>query len=158
MPADILIGDKPRRARGPPNAAQLKRRIARTSATKRQASEPADDTRVKARGGLADSAAERRQKLAANARLYEDASGNIKSRRVVKTAASAAKSEAKSQAKSNSNSAKTTNRTSKTVGAKNKSKQSPDTKSNRPEDKYGVRRTYAKSVTSRSRDRMALVA
>ena len=135
VPAEVFIGDKPKRARGPPNAAQLKRRIARVAASKRQASEPADDTRVKNRGGLADVGAERRQKLAANPRLYEDTSGNIKSRRVVKTAASAAKSE---EAKSVS--ANTTNTQSKSVGAKSKfSKQSgsPDIRSTRPEDRYG---------------------
>ena len=87
MPAEVFIGDQPKRARGvPPNAAQLKRRQARVAATKRQAFEPADDVRVRTRGGPAD--ADRvavRQKLADNVRLYEDKQGNIKSKRVAKT-------------------------------------------------------------------------
>ena len=144
VPASVFIGDKPARARGPPNAAQLKRRNARATATKRVASEPAEDTRVKVRGGLADAGAERRQKLAANTNLYEDKSGNIKSKRA-KTVA-------------NSSAAKTTK--SKTTGAKGRfSKQSgsPDIRSSRPEDKYGVRRVRAKSVTSRSRERVGVL-
>ena len=136
VPAEVFIGDKPARARGPPNAAQLKRRNARAAATKRMASEPAEDRRVKVRGGLADAGAERRQKLAANTNLYEDKSGNIKSKRA-KTVA-------------NSSAAKTTK--SKTTGAKGRfSKQSePDISLLRPEDRYGVRQRRAKSVTSRS--------
>ena len=133
VPAEVFIGDKPARARGPPNAARLKRRNARAAATKRMASEPAEDRRVKVRGGLADAGAERRQKLAANTNLYEDKSGNIKSKRA-KTVA-------------NSSAAKT-----KTTGAKGRfSKQSePDISLLRPEDRYGVRQRRAKSVTSRS--------
>ena len=149
VPAEVFIGDKPARARGPPNAAQLKRRNARAAATKRMASEPAEDRRVKVRGGLADAGAERRQKLAANTNLYEDKSGNIKSKRA-KTVA-------------NSSAAKTTK--SKTTGAKGRfSKQSgsePDMRSSRPEDRYGVRQQRAKSVAmrsvSRSRERGVLV-
>ncbi len=149
VPAEVFIGDRPKRAKGPPNAAQLKRRNARTAATKRQASEPADDTRVKTRGGLADVGAERRQKLAANDRLYEDASGNIKSRRVVKVAAKPESSKPEA--------AKTK---SKTIGAKGRfSKQSESPDMSRPETRYGVRR--AKSVAmrsaSRSRDRVGVV-
>ncbi len=152
VPAEVFIGEAPKRARGvPPNAAQLKRRQARVEATKRPAFVPAQDVRVRLRGGPAN--AERaavRQKLADNARLYEDRQGNIKSKRVAKTA---------NEAKSVSTSAKTdakTNRSAKTVGAKTKQNASP-VKSNRPEDKYGVRRLRAKSVTSRSRDRIGVV-
>ena len=131
VPAEVFIGDRPARARGPPNAAQLKRRNARAAATKRMASEPAEDRRVKVRGGLADAGAERRQKLANNTNLYEDKSGNIKSKRA-KTVA-------------NSSAAKTT----KSKGAKSKQSE-PDVSSSRPEDRYGVRQRRAKSVTSRS--------
>ena len=99
---------------------------------------PAEDTRVRTRGGPAN--AERaavRQKLADNGRLYEDKQGNIKSRRVAKT-----------------------------VGAKTSKKgkgasYEPDVQMNRPEDRYGVRtRTQrAKSVNmSRSRERMGVAA
>ena len=113
---------------------------------------PADDVRVRTRGGPAD--ADRvtvRQKLADNVRLYEDKNGNIKSRRVAKTASTSAKS---NDAKTN---AKTNSKTAKSVGAKTKQTASPPMRSNRPEDKYGVRRTRAKSVVSRSRERMATV-
>ena len=158
VPAEVFIGELPKRAKAvPPNAAALKRRQARAAATKRPASVPADDVRVRTRGGPAD--AERaavRQKLADNERLYQDKQGNIKSRRVAKTASNSAKS-VNISAKTVNNAAKTVNRTAKTVGAKTKQNASPPMRSNRPEDKYGVRRTRAKSVTSRSRERIATV-
>ena len=134
VPAEVFIGETPKRSRAvPPNAAALRRQQARTAATKRPASAPAQDARAKTRGGPAD--AERaavRQKLADNERLYQDKQGNIKSRRVAKT-----------------------------IGAKKTGKSyEPDVQSNRPEDRYGVRRRTqrAKSVNvSRSRERTGLV-
>ena len=90
---------------------------------------PAEDVRVRTRGGPANAnRAAVRQKLADNERLYEDRQGNIKSRRVAKT-----------------------------VGAKTKKGKdtSYEPQSNRPEDRYGVRRRIqrAKNLSlSRSRE------
>ena len=133
VPAEVFIGDKPARARGPPNAAQLKRRNARAAATKRVASEPAEDRRVKVRGGLADAGAERRQKLAANTNLYEDKSGNIKSKRA-KTVKAATVYEDKT-VKSKRNAAKSSRQSDIQYDM------------SRPENRYGVRR--AQSVKPR---------
>ena len=138
VPAEVFIGEVPKRSRAvPPNAAALRRQQARTAATKRPASAPAQDVRAKTRGGPAD--AERaaiRQKLADNSRLYEDKQGNIKSRRVAKT-----------------------------VGAKTKkgkdASNEPDVQSNRPKDRYGVRRRTQRaksSIVSRSPMRTGVVA
>ena len=154
VPAEVFIGDKPKRPRGPPNAAQLKRRQARVAATKRQASVPADDVRVRTRGGPADADrvavrqkladADRvavRQKLADNARLYEDKNGNIKSKRVAKTA-KGTDAEPARVAKSNTSKSNTS-----------KKGVSYEVSGNRPEDKYGVRRQCAKNLSvSRSRE------
>ena len=138
VPAEVFIGEVPKRSKAvPPNASALRRQQARTAATKRTASVPAEDTRVRPRGGPAN--AERaavRQKLADNGRLYEDKQGNIKSKRVAKT-----------------------------VGAKTSKKGKGassefDIQTSRPEDKYGVRgRTQrAKSSNmSRSRERVGVV-
>ncbi len=138
VPAEVFIGEVPNRSKAvPPNASALRRQQARTAATKRPASAPAQDVRAKTRGGPAD--AERaaiRQKLADNSRLYEDKQGNIKSRRVAKMVG-----------------AKTTK---KGKGASYE----PDVQMNRPEDRYGVRtRTQrAKSVrASRSRETAGVV-
>ena len=60
---------------------------------KREASAPAEDGRVRARGGAAN--AERaalRQQVAKNPRLYEDEQGNIKAKRPAKSAVGAKKS------------------------------------------------------------------
>ena len=133
VPAEVFIGDKPARARGPPNAAQLKRRNARAAATKRMASEPAEDRRVKVRGGLADAGAERRQKLASNANLYEDKSGNIKSKRA-KTVKAATVYEDKTVK-------------SKQKAAKSSRQSDLQYDMSRPENRYGVRR--AQSVKPR---------
>ena len=133
MPAEVFIGEAPKRSRAaPPNQSALTRRAARTAAVKREASAPAEDRRVRARGGAAN--AERaRQRLAANPRLYEDKQGNVKSRMA------------------------------KTVGAKKSKAPSPEAEvSVRPEDRYGVRRrapARGKSLrVSRSRERVGLVA
>ena len=71
VPAEIFIGELPKRSKAvPPNQAALNRRTARTAAVKREASEPAEDARVRPRGGPAN--AERavlRQRLE---RLYAD--------------------------------------------------------------------------------------
>ncbi len=136
MPAEVFIGEPLKRSKAvPPSASALRRQQARTAATKRPASVPAEDTRVRTRGGPANAeSAAVRQKLADNGRLYEDKQGNIKSKRVAKT-----------------------------VGAKTSKKgasNSPDVQLNRPEDKYGVRaRTQrAKSSrASRSRERVGVV-
>ena len=103
---------------------------------KRTASEPAEDRRVRARGGPANpERAAARQQPAKNPRLYEDRQGNVKAKRVAKT-----------------------------VGAKKSAKSasfSPEA-SARPEDKYGVRRRAParnKSLgASRSRERVGVVA
>jgi len=142
VPAEIFIGEAPKRSRAvPPNQSALNRRAARTAAVKREASEPAEDRRVRARGGPAN--AERaalRQQLAKNPRLYEDKQGNIKAKRPAKSAVGAKKS-----AKSASLSPE-----EQGVGA-------------RPEDRYGVRRrapaARGKSLgasASRSRVRAAV--
>ena len=135
MPTEIFIGEAPKRSRAvPPNQSALSRRAARTAAVKREASAPAEDRRVRARGGPAN--AERaalRQNLAANPRLYQDKQGNVKAR------------------------------VAKTVGAKAKksSSFSEAEVSARPEDRYGVRRRVSarsKSLgasASRSRERAA---
>ena len=87
VPAEVFIGEAPKRSRAvPPNQSALRRREARASAVKRTASEPAEDRRVKARGGPAN--AERaalRQQVANNPRLYQDRQGNVKAKRVAKT-------------------------------------------------------------------------
>ena len=141
VPASVFIGDKPARARPPPNAAQLKRRIAREAATKRVASEPAEDRRVRLRGGLADAGAERRQKLASNTNLYEDKSGNIKSKRAKTVTAKAATVYQDKTTNVKSKRAKTAAKSSK------QSDIEPDM--SRPENKYGVRRSRAQSVKPR---------
>ncbi len=150
VPAEVFIGDAPKRPRGPPNAAQLKRRQAREQATKRPASVPAQDVRVRMRGGPADAQrAAVKQKLADNAQLYEDKSGNIKSKRPRAAKAVDKSSSAKAEVK-----------TPQTVRSKTygKSKQSgPEIRSDRPEDRYGVRQRRAKSVASRSREPLGLV-
>ena len=111
------------------------RRAARTAAVKRGASGPAEDDCVRPRGGAANvERATRRQRLAANPRLYEDGQGNVKARRP----------------------AKTTAKKNKTV--------SPEVSraaSTRPEDRYGVRQRPARNKSqraSRSRERVGLVA
>ena len=145
MPTEIFIGEAPKRSRAvPPNQSALNRRAARTAAVKREASAPAEDRRVRARGGPAN--AERaalRQNLAANPRLYQDKQGNVKAKRVAKTV------DAKG---------------AKTVGAKAKKSFSfsEAEASARPEDRYGVRRrapARGKSLgasASRSRERAAV--
>ena len=100
---------------------------------KREASAPAEDRRVRTRGGAANpERAAARQRMAENPRLYEDKSGNVKSRRA---------------------------KTAKTVAKKGKAS-SPAEPSSRPEDRYGVRRRApGKSLgASRSRERVGLVA
>ena len=133
VPAEVFIGEAPKRSRAvPPNQSALMRRAARTAAVKREASAPAEDRRVRARGGAANAErAAARQRLAANPRLYEDKQGNVKSR-MAKT-------------------------------AKKSKAPSPEAEvSARPEDRYGVRRRApprAKSArVSRSRERVGLVA
>ena len=71
MPAEIFIGETPKRSRAvPPNQDALMRRAARTAAVKRGASGPAEDDRVRPRGGAANvERATRRQRLS---RLYAD--------------------------------------------------------------------------------------
>ena len=134
VPAEVFIGEAPKRSRAvPPNQSALMRRAARTAAVKREASAPAEDRRVRARGGAANAErAAARQRLAANPRLYEDKAGNVKSR------------------------------TAKTVGKKSKAASPEAEVSARPEDRYGVRRRApprAKSArVSRSRERVGLVA
>ena len=138
VPAEIFIGETPKRSRAvPPNQDALTRRAARTAAVKRGASGPAEDDRVRPRGGAANvERATRRQRLAANPRMYEDGQGNVKARRPAKTAV-AKKSKTFSPEVSRAASA-------------------------RPEDKYGVRqRAPARNKgprASRSRERAGLVA
>ena len=83
-----------------------------------------------------------REKMAENPRLYEDKSGNVKSRRT--------KPEAK-----------TVNTDAKTAKSK-KGKGFAEPQSSRPEDRYGVRTRVQRSKTlgasaSRSRERVGLV-
>ena len=139
VPAEVFIGEAPKRSRAvPPNQSALTRRAARTAAVKREASAPAEDRRVRTRGGAANAErAAARQRMAENPRLYEDKSGNVKSRRA---------------------------KTAKAVAKKGKAS-SPDVElSSRPEDRYGVRRrapARGKSLgasASRSRERVGLVA
>ena len=140
VPTEIFIGEAPKRSRAvPPNQSALSRRAARTAAVKREASAPAEDRRVRARGGPANAErAAMRQNLAANPRLYQDKQGNVKAR-VAKSVGA------------------------KTVGAKAKksSSFSEAEASARPEDRYGVRRrapARGKSLgasASRSRERAA---
>ena len=137
VPAEIFIGEAPKRSKAvPPNQSALMRRAARTAAVKREASALAEDRRVGARGGVANAErAAARQRLAENPRLYEDKAGNVKSRRA---------------------------KTAKTV--EKKGKDSEAELSSRPEDRYGVRRrapARGKSLgasASRSRERVGLVA
>ncbi len=131
VPAEVFIGEAPKRARAvPPNAAQLKRRQARTTATKRPASVPADDVRIKTRGGPADAqCAAVRQKLADNSRLYEDKQVNIKSKRVAKTVTTKRSKDTEPES-----------RVAKSVTTKKGKDVSYEPQSNRPEDRYGVRR------------------
>ena len=104
---------------------------------KREASEPAEDQRVRARGGPAN--AERaalQQQLAKNARLYEGRQGNVKAR---PAKSAIAKKSAKSASFLPERAA-----------------------SARPEDRYGVRprapaRGKSRSSASRSRERVGLV-
>ena len=108
---------------------------------KRTASEPAEDRRVKARGGPANAErAAARQQVAKNPRLYEDKQGNVKAKRVAKTVGA---------------------KTASATTAAKKSAFSPEA-SARPEDKYGVRRRAParnKSLgASRSRERVGVVA
>ena len=148
VPAEVFIGEQPKRARAvPPNAAQLKRRQARAAATKRPASVPADDARMRTRGGPADAQrAAVRQKLADNSRLYEDKQGNIKSKRVAKTVTTK---------KSKDTEPEKPSRVAKSVTTKKGKDLSYERESNRPEDRYGVRRRTqrAKNLSvSRSRE------
>ena len=150
VPAEVFIGEAPKRSKAvPPNQSALMRRNARVAAVKRDASAPAEDRRVRTRGGAAN--AERvavRQKMAENPRLYEDKSGNVKSRRT------------KPEAKTVNTDAKTKT-DSKTAKSK-KSKAFSPPQSSRPEDRYGVRGRVQRSKTlgasaSRSRERLGLV-
>ena len=143
VPTEVFIGETPKRSKGvPPNQAQLMRRNKRAAAVKRDAAAPAEDRRVRARGGAANP--ERvavREKMADNPRLYEDKSGNMKSRRTKPDA-------------------KTVN-TDKTTKSK-KGKGFAEPQSSRPEDRYGVRARAPRSKTlgasaSRSRERVGLV-
>jgi len=133
VPAEIFIGETPKRSRAvPPNQDALMRRAARTAAVKRGASGPAEDDRVRPRGGAANvERVTRRQRLS---RLYADRQVNVKARDA-KTVG------AKKSAKTFSPEAE--------VGA-------------RPEDRYGVRqRAPARNKgprASRSRERAGLVA
>ncbi len=113
-------------------------------AVKRTASEPAEDRRVRARGGPANpERAAARQRQAENPRLDEDRQGNVKAKRVAKTVG-----------------AKTAKADTATKSAKSASF-SPEA-SERPEDRYGVRRRAPprnKSLGApRSRERVGLVA
>ena len=125
----MFIGETPKRSRAvPPNQSALRRREARASAVKRTASEPAEDRRVRARGGPANpERAAARQRQAENPRLYEDRQGNVKSRRAKTAVAKMAV-------------AKTA--VAKTAVAKKGKASSPEAEitSSRPEDRYGVRR------------------
>ncbi len=136
VPAEIFIGEAPKRSRAvPPIQDALMRRAARTAATKRGASGPAEDERAKQRGGAANvERAVRRQRLS---RLYADRTNPVAKKS--KTA-----SPEVSRAKK-----------SKTVSLE-------VSRGTRPEDKYGVRRrAWARTKdqrASRSRDRAGLVA
>ena len=135
VPAEVFIGEAPKWSRAvPPNQSALRRREARAVAVKRTASEPAEDQRVKTRGGPANpNRAAVRQ--ADNPRLYQDRQGNVKSRRAKTTVA-------------------------KTVAKKGKAYE-PEVTSSRPEDRYGVRRRPARNKSvgaSRSRERVGVVA
>ena len=135
MPAEVFIGETPKRSKAvPPNQSALRRREARAKATKRTASEPAEDQRVKTRGGPANpNRAAVRQ--ADNPRLYQDKQGNVKSKRAKTTVA-------------------------KTVAKKGKAS-SPEITSSRPEDRYGVRRRPARNKSaqaSRSREPTGVMA
>ena len=136
LPAEVFIGETPKRSRAvPPNQSALRRREARAVAVKRTASEPAEDQRVRARGGPANpERAAVRQRQADNPRLYQDRQGNVKSRRAKTTVA-------------------------KTVAKKGKAYE-PEV-SFRPEDRYGVRRRPARNKSaqaSRSREPMGIMA
>ena len=133
VPAEIFIGEKPKRSRAvPPNQAALMQRAAtRTVATKRNAPSAAEDERDRQRGGAANpERAARRQRLS---RLYADRTNEIPKKS--KTA-------------------------SPEVHAK-KSKSSSLEVSARPEDKYGVRRRVQAQRkhqrASQSRDRALVV-
>ena len=152
LPSEVFIGEAPKRSKAvPPNQAALMRRTPRVPASKREAAFLADDRRIKTRGGAAN--AERaavRQKLAENSCLYEDKSGNIKSRRA--------------KAKPDAKTVKMDAKTIKTDAKSKKSKAfSPEPQSSWPEDRYGVRRrapARGKSLgasASRSRERIGLV-
>ena len=136
LPAEVFIGETPKRSRAvPPNQSALRRREARAVAVKRTASEPAEDQRVKTRGGPANpNRAAVRQ--ADNPRLYQDRQGNVKSRRAKTTVA-------------------------KTVAKKGKAYEPEIVTSSRPEDRYGVRRRPARNKSvgaSRSREPIGVVA
>ncbi len=132
MPAEIFIGETPKRSRAvPPNQDALTRRAARTAAVKREASAPAEDDRVRARGGAANvERAARRQRLS---RLYADRQVNVRDAKTVGAKKSKTFSPEVSRAVST-----------------------------RPEDKYGVRRRASArnkgQRASRSRERVGLVA
>ena len=89
-----------------------------------------------------------RQKLAQNERLYEDKQGNIKSKRVAKTVGTKKGKDTPYEPEKQS-------RVAKTVGSKKGKDTSYEPPSNRPEDRYGVRRRTqrAKNLSlSRSRE------
>ena len=90
VPAEVFIGEAPKRSQPvrPPNQSALNRRAApRADAQKRGASHAAEDRRTKPRGGAANAErAERRDKKAANERLYEESQGNVKAKRPAKKA------------------------------------------------------------------------
>ena len=136
VPAEIFIGELPKRSKAvPPNQAALNRRTDRSAAVKREASHPAEDVRARPRGGPAN--AERavlRQRLG---RLYAD-----RTRATDKPHVDAKKSKT----------------VSPEVSRAKKSKNfSPEiSASTRPEEKYGVRRAWARAKNprpSRSRGR-----
>ena len=142
MPAKVFIGETPKRSRAvPPNQSALRRREARAIAVKRTASEPAEDQRVRARGGPANpERAAVRQRQADNPRLYQDRQGNVKAKRVAKTVGA---------------------KTAKTKKSSSSSSFSEEAQaSTRPEDRYGVRRraparNKSLGAASRSRERAA---
>ena len=151
VPAEVFIGEAPKRSQPvrPPNQSALNRRAAaRAVAVKREASAPAEDRRMRARGGAANAErAAARQQLAKNPRLYEDRQGNVKAKRPAKSVVVA-----KSAKSAKSASRKSFSPEVEVVGA-------------RPEDRYGVRRrapARGKSLgasASRSRERrVGLVA
>ena len=140
VPAEVFIGEAPKRSRAvPPNQSALNRRAARSAAQKREASEPAEDQRVRARGGPANAERAALRQKPANPRLYQDRQGNVKAKRVAKTVG-----------------AKTA-KTKKSSSSFSEEAQA----SARPEDRYGVRRRAParnKSLgasASRSRERAA---